>query len=142
MSHRYLFLALLTLPIAACDKAPSQPAPAATTAVVPAAAAATPMAANAANAQNVALGLTEVQLRDADLIDVNGVDLGDVEYVERASDGTITGLVIEVDNTDPDRFVLISLDGLEPVRRGDDVDLRTTITREELMALPEVPRRR
>lgn len=130
MSCRYLFLALLPLSIAACgtdENVPNQPTAAAT-------------AGTTANAEIVALGLTEAQLRDADLIDSNGVDLGDVNYVERASDGAITGLVVEIDDTNPDRLVLLPLEGLEPVRSGDDVDLRTSATRENLMALPEVSR--
>lgn len=86
-----------------------------------------------------ALGLTEAQLRDADLVDANGVDLGDVEGVVRGADGAITDLLVEIEDTSPDREVLVPIAGLTAVRNGNDWDVRTdTLTREQLMALPEV----
>jgi len=130
MLQRYLFLALLPLTAAACgtdDHTPTQPATAAP--------------GNSPAVENGALGLTEAQLRDADLIDAAGLDLGDVEDVVRGSDGAINGLLVEIEDTNPDRYVQIPLDGLEAVQRGDDIDLRTTATRENLLALPAVPRR-
>lgn len=131
MLRRYLSLAVLPLFAAACgsaENAPSQP---------PATAAAT----GAPIAPAGALGLTEAQLRDADLIDAKGADLGDVEDLVRGSDGAITGVLVEIEDSDPDRFVQLPLDGLEAIQRGDDWDLRGDITREQLMALPEVSRR-
>lgn len=128
MLRRYTVLALLPLlATAACDRAETPPAPAETR---------VPMA-----AQSVApgaLGLTEAQLRDADLVDAADVDLGDVEYVVRGADGVITALVVEIADTEPDRFVEIPLGGLEAVHRGDDWDVRSTLTRDALLALPEV----
>ena len=87
-----------------------------------------------------ALGLTEEQLLDADLVDANGNDLGDVEGLVRGADGTIERLLVEIDDTDPDRYVHVPIAGLEAVRDGDDWDLRTTMTREDLMALDSVTR--
>lgn len=130
MLQRSLFIALLPLSVAACgsgDNAPAQPA--------------TPVPVNSAAAADGALGLTEAQLRDADLVDAAGLDLGDVEDVVRGEDGAIIGLLVEIEDTNPDRYVQVPLEGLEPVQRGDDIDLRTTATRENLLALPEVPRR-
>lgn len=130
MLSRSLFLAALPLSAAACGAGDNTPTPPATAAP-----------ADSSVAAAGALGLTEAQLRDADLIDAAGMDLGDVEYVVRGSDGAIIGLVVEIEDTHPDRLVQIPLEGLEPVRRGNDVDLRSSATRESLMALPEVSRR-
>lgn len=131
MLRRYLSLAILPLFAAACGSAENAPAQPATTEA----------AANAPAAAAGALGLTEAQLRDADLVDAAGVELGDVEDLVRGSDGAITGVLIEIEDSDPDRFVQLPLEGLEAVRRGDDWDLRSDTTRESLMALPEVSRR-
>ena len=132
MLRRYLLLAVLPLfATAACDRADNNPAPAATGA---------PAAAAPAGAPG-ALGLTEAQLRDADLLDASAIDLGDVEYVVRGADGAITGLVVEIEDTNPDRFVEIPLTGLQAVQNGNDWDLRSDLTRDALMALPEVARR-
>lgn len=129
MLRRYMVLAGVPLLAAtACDK-PDNPPPTPVATEAPAA---------AQNAAPGALGLTEAQLRGADLVDAANKDLGDVEYVVRDAAGAITGLVIEIDDTEPDRFVQIPLDGLEAVHRGDDWDVRSKLTRDALMALPEV----
>lgn len=88
----------------------------------------------------VALGMSERQLRDADLIGTNGEELGDVEGVVASADGTITHLLVEIEDSSPDRYVHVPVEGLEPFDNGDDRDLRTTMTRDQLMALPEVRR--
>ena len=127
MLRRHLFLATFPLFAAACGNAqdaPTQPITAAT--------------AGASAATTGALGLTEAQLRDADLIDAAGVELGEVEDLVRGSDGAITGVLIEIKDSDPDRFVQLPIQGLEAVKRGDDRDLRSDTSRERLMALPEV----
>lgn len=85
----------------------------------------------------VALGLTERQLLDADLVAADGTDLGDVEQVRRGLDGKIEGLVVEIDDSDPDRFVIVPLDGLTTRPDGDETDVQTTLTREQLAALPD-----
>lgn len=86
----------------------------------------------------VALGLTERQLLDADLVAADGTDLGDVEQVRRGLDGEIEGLVVEIENSDPDRFVLVPLDGLTTRPSGDDIDVQSTMTAQQLAALPDV----
>lgn len=134
MQKRYLGFAVLPLFVAACGS--SDQTPTAVAAGAPTAAAVLPTAAAATGA----LGLTEVQLRDADLIDAADLDLGDVEAVARGADGAITGLIVEIEDTTSDRFVQIPLDGLQAVQRGNDWDVRTTATKDALLALPEVPR--
>ena len=67
----------------------------------------------------------------------DGPDLGDVEQVRRGLDGKIEGLVVEIDDSDPDRFVIVPLDGLTTRPDGDETDVQTTLTREQLAALPD-----
>lgn len=88
----------------------------------------------------VALGLTERQLLDADIVDSAGVEIGDVEGLIRAADGSIERLLVEVEDSSPDKYVHIPLDGLSAVRDGDDWDIRAPMTREDLMAMPSVTR--
>ncbi|TCD06550.1 PRC-barrel domain containing protein [Erythrobacteraceae bacterium CFH 75059] len=88
----------------------------------------------------VALGLTERQLLDADLIDPSGRDIGDVEGVLRNASGQVDRLLVEVENTSPDRYVHVPIDGLAVVQRGDDIDLSTSMTQQQLAALPAVDR--
>ncbi|WP_228242295.1 hypothetical protein [Porphyrobacter sp. GA68] len=88
----------------------------------------------------VALGLTERQLLDADLVDANGNDIGDVEGVIRDASGTVTHLLVEVEDSSPDRYVHVSLEGLSAFDNRGDRDIRTSMTRDQLMALPEVRR--
>lgn len=91
----------------------------------------------AAGMEEAALGLTETQLLDADLLTTEGTDLGEVEMVRRGGDGAVTGLVVELEGTDPDRWVEVPMDGLTPVTNGDDMDIQTSMTAEELAALPD-----
>lgn len=93
----------------------------------------------AAPVDAVAFGLTERQLLDADFKDWNGSDLGDVEALERDTGGAVTHLIVEIEDTDPDRYVRVPVEGLERVADGDDWDVRGQYTRDQLMALPEVP---
>lgn len=88
----------------------------------------------------VALGMTEDQLRDADLVGADGQELGDVEAVVAAADGTITHLLVEIEDSSPDRYVNVPVEGLEAFDNRGDRDIRTTMTRDQLMALPEVRR--
>ena len=87
----------------------------------------------------VAFGLTEAQLLDADFKEWRGSDLGDVEALERDTGGTVTHLIVEIEDTDPDRYVRVPVDGLERVADGDDWDVRGQYTRDQLMALPQIP---
>jgi hypothetical protein len=91
----------------------------------------------AAGPVEAALGLTEAQLIDAELIGANDVELGDVQSVLRAADGTVDRLLVEIEDSDPDRFVEVPLAGLTPITRGDDTDLSTTMTAADLAALPD-----
>ncbi|MEW4447316.1 PRC-barrel domain containing protein [Qipengyuania sp. JC766] len=91
----------------------------------------------AAGMEEAALGMTEAQLLDADLVAADGTDLGDIELVRREAAGAVTGLVVELDDTDPDRWVEIGLDGLTTRPDGDDMDVQTGMTAAELAALPD-----
>lgn len=84
-----------------------------------------------------ALGLTEAQLLEADLVAADGTDLGDVEQVRRDSAGAVEGLLVEVEDSNPDRYVVVPIDGLTPKTMGDDVDLSTTMTAAQLADLPD-----
>lgn len=95
-------------------------------------------AAAAAGPTPAALGLTEVQLLEADLVGGNGVELGDVKSLVRGPDGSVSQLLIEIEDSHPDKFVHVPVAGLQVVRKGNDTDLSTTMTREQLNALPSV----
>ncbi|MFL0418210.1 PRC-barrel domain-containing protein [Sphingomonas sp. 179-I 2A4 NHS] len=97
-------------------------------------------AAAIAGAEAVALGLTEAQLLDADLIGPDGAEIGEVEEVVRGPSGKVERLLVEVEDTTPDRYVHVPIESLTPVKRGDDTDLSTTMTKQQLQALPEVKR--
>ena len=87
-----------------------------------------------------ALGLTQRQLEDADLKDRTGRDLGDVEGVVTDGSGAITHLLVEIDDTSPDRYVHVPISGLTALRDGDDWDVQGDLTREQLLAMPAVQR--
>lgn len=86
----------------------------------------------------VALGLTEAQLLDAELVGAGGAEIGDVAQVIKGADGSVDQLLVEIEDSHPDRFVRIPLSGLTPVVRGTDTDLATTLTKADLEALPAV----
>lgn len=89
----------------------------------------------------VALGLTEAQLLDADVVGSDGVEIADVAQVIRGPNGAVDQLLVEIEDSNPDRFVRIPLAGLTPLLRGDDRDLSTTMTKAELESLPADPLR-
>lgn len=91
----------------------------------------------AASNEEAALGMTEEELLDADLVTADGTDLGDIEAVRRDADGAVTGLVIELEDTDPDRWVEVPMDGLTTRPDGDDMDVQTGMSAEDLSALPD-----
>lgn len=83
-----------------------------------------------------ALGYTRAQLLDADLRDASGAELGEVEAVITDETGAIVALAVEVEGPDPDPVVRVPLAGLTTVTAVDDRDLQTTMTTEQLRALP------
>lgn len=85
-----------------------------------------------------ALGLTEAQLLDADIVGADGKELGDVSQVVRDADDKVDRLLVELDGIGPDRYVHVPVQGLKRVVRGDDIDLETTMSKADLEALPEV----
>lgn len=87
----------------------------------------------------VALGLTERQLLDADLVAEDGSELGDVEQVRRDASGAATGLLVEIEDSNPDRYVVVPLDGLSVRGEGNSADLQTSMTAQDLAALPDAP---
>ena len=95
------------------------------------------LSAATAGMEEAALGLTEAQLLDAELVTADGTDLGDVERVSRDASGVVTELLIEVEDSDPDRYVVIPIEGLTVRGAGDDADLQTTMTMQDLVALPD-----
>ena len=84
-----------------------------------------------------ALGLSEAQLLDADLVGANGKELGEVAQVLRDSDQKVDRLLVELEGAG-DRYVHVPILGLKPVVKGSDTDLQTTMTKARLDALPEV----
>ncbi|KQZ72513.1 hypothetical protein ASE06_08305 [Sphingopyxis sp. Root214] len=85
-----------------------------------------------------ALGLSEAQLLDADLVAADGTDLGDVAKVLRGPGGKVDRLLVEIEGTNPDRYVHVPILGLKTRVQGGDTDLESTMTRAELAALPAV----
>lgn len=86
----------------------------------------------------VLLGLNRKQLEDADLVTFAGVDLGDVETLVFDGTGNVTGLVIELDNTDDLKVVMpvgnvVLFDNPD----GKGKDLSTDLTLDQLKALPK-----
>ena len=102
------------------------------------------IAAEASAAQSgntiVALGLTEAELLEGELRSADGRELADVAAVRRDAGGTVDRLLVEIEDSNPDRYVEVPVAGLTVERRGDDIDLVTSITAEDLMALPEAMR--
>ena len=94
--------------------------------------------ATAAGPAEVALGLSEAQLLEADLVGADGRELGDIVQVVRGADGKVDRLLVEIEGPGPDRFVHVPIADLKSVVRGTDTDLSTTMTKEQLAALPEV----
>lgn len=85
-----------------------------------------------------ALGLSEAQLLDADIVGADGKQLGDVAQVLRDPDNKVDRLLVEIESSRPDRYVHVPVTGLKAVVRGSDTDLETTMTKADLLGLPEV----
>lgn len=93
---------------------------------------------SAAPAQQGALGLTMAQLSDAEILNASGIEIAEVERVITDSSGAVTKLLVEIEDSNPDRYVELALDGLTPTQQGDDWDLQSTLSKDDLLALPEV----
>ena len=101
------------------------------------------LAPSLAAAQPVALGLTRLQIEDADLVDLQGREIGEVERLVVDSGGKVTHLIVEIDLNDPkpDHIVQIPLTGLAAVPDPDDrgeFDVQTRQGVDELLAMPAV----
>ncbi len=96
------------------------------------------VSAAASGPAKVALGLTEAQLIDAELLGDKGVELGDVAAVVRDKDGKVDRLLIEVEDSQPDRFVHVPVTGLTPIMRGDDLKLSSPLTKANVASMAEV----
>lgn len=88
------------------------------------------------------LGLTAEQLDDADLIDPQGREIGEVENLMIGPKGDVVGLIVEIDQRAPipDRRVQIALSDARAVPDPTDpgaFNVQTRQTREQLLALPE-----
>lgn len=129
MKFRILVLAWSTILLAACEDKADEPEDRIEAAAEASAA--------AAGTEPVALGMSEAQLIEADLVDPGRAELGSVEGVVRNAAGDVDRLLIEIEDSNADRFVQIPVEGLTTVVIGDDTDLSTTMTRAELAALPE-----
>lgn len=136
--HLPLLAAAATIALTACGDNQRADTPAAGT-TAPATAPVSTQTTNTAEPV-LALGLTRRQLEDAELLDATGAEIGEVERVVTDASGAVTGLLVEIEDTTPDRYVTIPLDGLTVVTQGDDRDLRSTHTRDALVAMPETPR--
>lgn len=84
-----------------------------------------------------ALGMTEWQLLDAEIIDASGAEIGDVERVLRDANGQVDRLLVEIEDSNPDRYVVVPIEGMTTVVRGDDTDLKATMTRAQVEAMPD-----
>jgi hypothetical protein len=132
---RYAILPLALAALTACESKAERQADAAQDRVEQQA----EQSAAAAGDAIAALGLTERQLLDADLVTATGIELGDVEQVRRDSAGAVTGFLVEIEDSDPDRFVVVPMTGLTVRTIGDDRDLQTSMTAQDLAKLPDAP---
>ena len=140
---RLLAVVPLALVAACSDKPPEAPAGTEVTANGAISAPAPTVAASnlpKASGPGTAFGLTTRQIEDADLVDVAGRDLGDIHRVETDASGNIDAVIVEIADTDPDRFVRLPLPRITAVADGDDWNLRAATSRAELIALPQVER--
>lgn len=129
----FLILPLAALTLSACDSAADKQADAVADRIE----AQADSNVAAAGTAVAALGLTEAQLLDADLVAPDGTDLGDIELVQRNASGAVESFVVELEGSDPDRYVVVPLSGLATRLSGGDTDLQTSMTAAQLRALPD-----
>ncbi|WP_293403245.1 hypothetical protein [Phenylobacterium sp.] len=88
------------------------------------------------------LGLTAEQLDDADLLDPQGREIGEVENLMLGPKGDVVGLVVEIDQRSPkpDRRVQVELASMRAVPDPTDpggFNVQSSLSRDQLLALPE-----
>jgi hypothetical protein len=130
---RFAVLPMLVFAVSACQSPAEQRADATADRIEQQADASAAVAGGAI----AALGLTEAQLLDADLVTADGTDLGDVEQVRRGADGAVSGLLVEIEKSNPDRYVVVPISGLTTRADGNETDVQTTMTAKDLAALPD-----
>lgn len=81
---------------------------------------------------DLAQGFTLDDLNDADVVDAQGTELGEVEHLLADDVGEITAVVVDLES-DGDRDVVVELTNLKPSGNGQ---LTTELTAERLGALP------
>ena len=61
------------------------------------------------------------------------------EQVRRDAAGAVTGLLVEIEDSEPDRYVEVPLDGLTVTEGGvlSDAALQTELTAQDLAAMPD-----
>ncbi|HUH09483.1 MAG TPA: hypothetical protein VLZ73_02935 [Brevundimonas sp.] len=117
MNRSLIVFASLAALLAACSEQKKETAPA------------------AAEPEPMALGLKVSQFDGSNLLQTNGSDLGDVVRVDVNSEGKATGLIVAP--TGPgQRWVRLPLAGLTTKVDGPYHDVVTTLTWEEVKALP------
>ncbi len=131
---RMLAVACVAAALAACNNNAAAPAPT-DTATTPAATPAAP----ATGWDRAALGLREAQLLGADLLGIDGAELGSIKGLLTGADGRVDRLLVEVDDSDPDRYVAVPVQGLTVLTRGSRIDIVSTMTVAQLAALPDAP---
>ena len=129
---KFAFVPIAALSLAACQSQAEQEADRAEDAIE----AQADWSAAAAGTAVAALGLTEAQLLEADLVAADGTDLGDVEQIRRNAAGAVEGFLVEVENSDPDRYVMVPLAGLTTRADGNDTDLQAKLTANDLAKQP------
>lgn len=82
-----------------------------------------------------ALGMTRRQLEHADLVALDGRDLGDIEHLVTDSAGNVTHLVVELDHAD-NLEVLLPIGQVKVDEAGRHKNLVTELSAEDLAALP------
>lgn len=94
----------------------------------------TPMDGVGTTGAGTALGMNTAQLESANVVSADGTKLGEVDRVVTDANGNVTGMVVSLEGAG-DRRVMVQTD--QVTARGNDV--QTTMTAEQLAALPDAP---
>ncbi|UZK68808.1 hypothetical protein OKW76_12270 [Sphingomonas sp. S1-29] len=84
------------------------------------------------------LGLAEKEILRADLIDLAGTKLGDVEGIVPDADGAAAFLLIKVSGILANHYVHVPVEGLKSVGEEYGNSFQTSLTRDQIMALEKV----